>query len=91
MEIFTVGAEATPLTAELLFGTVGVSRQLGEGLETEGAGLAEILEFSKICKLQMSNQEIFSKMNDKLFLTLQLSILCGFILFLGSSSLIYSF
>ena len=58
MEIFTVGAEATPLTAELLFGTVGVSRQLGEGLETEGAGLAEILEFSKIFPLGIATGEL---------------------------------
>ena len=57
LEVFTVTAEPAPSTAELLFGTVGVSGQVCEGLEAEGAGLAEILECSEVFPLSMSTGE----------------------------------
>lgn len=54
LEVFTVTAEPAPSTAELLFGTVGVSGQVCKGLEAEGARLAEILECSEVFPLSMS-------------------------------------
>ena len=57
LEVFTVRAEAAPPTSELLFGTVGVPRQVGEGLEAEGAGLAEILELSEVFPLRVPTGE----------------------------------
>ena len=57
LEVFSGTAEAAPSTAELLFGTVGVSDQVCEGLEAEGAGLAEILECSEVYPLSMSTGE----------------------------------
>ena len=57
LEVFTVAAEPTPSAAELLPGTVGVSGQVREGLETEGAGLAEILEFPEVFPLGRSTGE----------------------------------
>ena len=57
LEVFTVAAELASSAAELLFGTVGVSGQVWEGLEAEGAGLAEILEFPEVFPLSISTGE----------------------------------